>query len=70
MSEISPKASIVHKHMYKSWIQNNPEIALVRVENFCKEATALGMRLRYIETEHYVDIIAAYTDKDLYGEYA
>lgn len=70
MSQINPMASIVHKHMYKSWIQNNPELALERIEAFLLEAKALGMKFRYIESEHYVDIIAAYNDSDLDKRYA
>lgn len=62
--------SIMHKHMYKSWIQNNPELALERIETFLRNAEVLGMRFRYIESEHYVDIIAAYSDRDLNQEYA
>lgn len=70
MSQINPMASIVHKHMYKSWIQGNPELALERVEQFCREAIALGMKLRYYEDEHYVDIVAAYKESDLEKRYA
>lgn len=70
MEQISPMASCVQKHMYKSWIQNNPELALGRIETFCKEAVALGMKLRYYEDEHYVDIVAAYNDSDLEKRYA
>lgn len=70
MSQINPMASIVHKHMYKSWIQGNPELALERVEQFCREAIALGMKLRYYEDEHYVDIVAAYKESDLENRYA
>ena len=58
-------ASIVHSHMYKSWIRENPKLALVRVDQFCREAKALGMMLRYYEDEHYVDIVAAYEESDL-----
>ncbi len=56
--------------MYKSWIRNNPELALERVEKFVTEAKAAGMMLRYHESEHYVDIIAARDEKYLEGEYA
>lgn len=70
MSQINPMASIVHKHMYKSWIRGNPELALERIEQFCREAKELGMMLRYYEDEHYVDIVAAYTEADLEKRYA
>jgi hypothetical protein len=70
MLRIGPQASIAQSHMYKSWIQNNPEIALKRVEEFCREAVALGMKLRYFEDEHYVDIVAAYKESDLEKRYA
>lgn len=70
MSHINPMASIVHKHMYKSWIRANPELALTRVEQFCREAKELGMKLRYYEDEHYVDIVAAYKESDLDKRYA
>ena len=65
MERITPGASIVHSHMYKSWIQANPELALDRVESLCREAKALGMKLRYFEDDHYVDIVAAYKESDL-----
>lgn len=65
MSDISPSASIVHSHMYKSWIRENPKLALVRVDQFCRQAQALGMKLRYFEDDHYVDIVAAYKESDL-----
>ena len=58
-STISPNTTSVHSHMYKSWIQTNPELALKRVKEFCQETIALGMKLRYSEDEHYVDIVAA-----------
>lgn len=70
MSQINPMASIVHKHMYKSWIRANPELALTRVEQFCREAKEIGMKLRYYEDEHYVDIVAAYKESDLDKRYA
>ena len=70
MSSISPMASIVHKHMYKSWIRENPKLALVRVDQFCREAKKLGMKLRYYEDDHYVDIVAAYKESDLEKRYA
>lgn len=70
MSHINPMASIVHKHMYKSWIRANPELALTRVEQFCREAKELGMKLRYYEDENYVDIVAAYKESDLDKRYA
>jgi hypothetical protein len=65
MERIVPGASIVHSHMYKSWIQANPKLALVRVDQFCRQAKALGMMLRYFEDDHYVDIVAAYKESDL-----
>lgn len=65
MERITPGASIVHSHMYKSWIQANPELALDRVESLCREAKERGMKLRYFEDEHYVDIVAAYKESDL-----
>jgi hypothetical protein len=70
MSRISPLASIVHSHMYKSWIRNNPELALERIEEFCRECKERGMMLRYFEDEHYVDIVAAYKESDLDMRYA
>lgn len=70
MELYGPETARVEKHMYKSWIQNNPELALERVEQFCISAKASGMRLRYIESEHYVDIVAARDDKYLYGDMA
>lgn len=70
MTQINPMASIVQKHMYKSWIQVNPELALERIEQFCHEAKELGMMLRYYEDEHYVDIVAAYKESDLEKRYA
>lgn len=70
MSNISPLASIVHKHMYKSWIRGNPKLALERIEMFCCEAKERGMKLRYFEDEHYVDIVAAYKESDLEKRYA
>jgi hypothetical protein len=70
MTHINPMASIVHKHMYKSWIQGNPELALERIEGFCREAEERGMMLRYFEDEHYVDIVAAYKESDLEKRYA
>jgi len=66
----SPLASIVHSHMYKSWIRENPELALERVEAFCREAKERGMMLRYFEDEHYVDIVAAFKESDLEKRYA
>lgn len=65
MSHISSSATIIHSHMYKRWIHSNPELALTRIEEFLNEAKTLGMKFRYIESEHYVDIIAAYKDSDL-----
>lgn len=70
MTQINPMASIVHKHMYKTWIQDNAELALDRVEQFCREAIGLGMKLRYYEDEHYVDIVAAYNESDLEKRFA
>ena len=70
MSHINPMASIVHKHMYKSWIRTNPELALTRVEQFCREAKERGMMLRYFEDDNYVDIVAAYKESDLDKRYA
>ena len=70
MEHIGPMASITQKHMYKSWILENPELALSRTEGFCREAVALGMKLRYYEDEHYVDIVAAYKESDLEKRYA
>ena len=70
MQHISHMASAVHKHMYKSWIQENPELALERIEGFCREAKERGMMLRYFEDEHYVDIVAAYKKSDLDRRYA
>lgn len=65
MDRISQGASIVQTHMYKSWIQVNPELALGRVEDFCYQAKSLGMKLRYFEDDHYVDIVAALNESDL-----
>ncbi len=65
MEHIGPMASIAHKHMYKSWIQGNPELALERIEGFCREAKERGMMLRYFEDDHYVDIVAAFKESDL-----
>lgn len=59
------QTSAIHTHMYKSWIRNNPELALEQIEQFCREAMDLGMKLRYFESDHYVDIVAAYKDSDL-----
>ena len=70
MSQIYHMASVVHKHMYKSWIRENPKLVLERVEQFCREAKELGMMLRYYEDEHYVDIVAAYNESDLEKRYA
>lgn len=70
MNQINPMASIVHKHMYKSWIRDNAELALDRIEQFCREAKECGMKLRYYEDEHYVDIVAAYKESDLDKRYA
>ena len=70
MSQINPMASCVHKHMYKSWIRENPKLALVRVDQFCREALKHGMMLRYYEDDHYVDIVAAYNESDLEKRYA
>lgn len=70
MSRISSHASAVHSHMYKSWIRANPELALERIEQFCHEAKELGMKLRYFEDDHYVDIVAAYKESDLNLRYA
>jgi hypothetical protein len=56
--------------MYKSWIRENPELALERVEAFCREAKERGMMLRYFEDEHYVDIVAAFKESDLDKRYA
>ena len=70
MSSISPQTSAIHSHMYKSWIRANPELALERVEAFCREAKELGMKLRYFEDDHYVDIVAAYKESDLNLGYA
>jgi hypothetical protein len=62
---ISQPVSITQTHIYKSWIKDNPELALERVEIFCREAKEHGMKLRYFEDEHYVDIVAAYKESDL-----
>ena len=70
MEHIPPMASCSQKHMYKSWIQQNPELALERIEGFCREAKERGMKLRYYEDEHYVDIVAAYKESDLEKRYA
>lgn len=67
---IHPHVARIESHMYKSWIIANPELALERVERFCREAKDNGMRLRYVESEHYVDIIAAFEDKYLEGDHA
>ena len=64
-SKVIDGASIVQTHMYKSWIRENPKLALVRVDQFCREAKAHGMKLRYYEDEHYVDIVAALDESDL-----
>ena len=69
-NQIPPLASASQKHMYKSWIKENPELALSRVEEFCREVIELGMKLRYFEDEHYVDIVAAYNEADLDKRYA
>ena len=69
-NQIPSLASASQKHMYKSWIKENPELALSRVEEFCREAIELGMKLRYFEDEHYVDIVAAYNEADLDKRYA
>jgi len=69
MSQISPMASCAQKHMYKSWIRENPELALERVEAFCREAKERGMMLRYYEDDHYVDVVAAFTETDLEARY-
>ena len=58
-------ASIVHSHMYKSWIRENHELALERVEALCSEALALGMKLSYYEDDNYFDIVVAYKEADL-----
>lgn len=65
MERISPGTTIVHSHMYKSWICENPELAINGIEKLLNEAKALGMKLRYFEDEHYVDIVAAYKESDL-----
>lgn len=70
MSRFSPYTARIETHMYKSWIRENPELALKSVEQFCLDAAELGMRFRIIESEHYVDIIAAKDDKYLYGDMA
>ena len=67
---ISPEASIVQTHMYKSWIRGNPELALERIETFCLQVKERGMMLRFYEDAHYVDIVAAYNESDLEMKYA
>lgn len=62
---MNPHASIIHKHMYKSWIVANPEMALERIEQFLVDVADMGMKFRYHESEHYVDIVAAYKESDL-----
>ena len=64
-TRFTPQTSVIHTHMYKSWIRGNPELALERVEQFCVNAKERGMKLRYFEDDHYVDIVAAYKDSDL-----
>lgn len=59
------QATIIQSHMYKSWIQANPELAQERIEAFYREASERGMILKYHENEHYVDIVAAYKETDL-----
>lgn len=63
-------ASYAQSHMYKSWIHANPELALDRVNKFCNEARADGMKLRYFEDDHYFDIVAAHDETELDKRYA
>ena len=70
MSNVSSQASIIQSHMYNSWIRNNPELALERVEEFLRDVITRGMKFRYFESEHYVDIVAAYKESDLNLGYA
>lgn len=69
-NHIPPQASASQKHMYKNWIQDNPELALERIEQFCREAKERGMKLRYYEDDNYIDIVVAYKESDLEKRYA
>lgn len=44
-------------HMYKSWIRENPQLAMERIMASHDEMMELGMMVRVEENEHYYDVI-------------
>ena len=44
-------------HMYKSWIRENPQIAMERIMASHNEMMVRGMMVRIEEDEHYFDVI-------------
>ena len=49
--------SRIEHHMYKSWILENPEIAMRRMMQSHNKMMALGMMVRVEQDEHYYDVI-------------
>jgi hypothetical protein len=56
---------MIHTHIYKSWIKNNPDLAIKHVKDICNEAEKSGMKIHYFEDAHYVDIVAAHKESDI-----
>lgn len=47
----------IEHHMYKSWIRENPEIAMRRMMEHHNRFMKLDMMVRIEEDEHYYDVI-------------
>lgn len=62
---MNPQATIVHTHMYKSWIRGNPELARDRIEQFFVDAAERGMMTTIRQDDNYVDLVAAFNEDDL-----
>jgi len=56
--------------MWKTWIAENPELALASAERFCDQANANGMFKKMHVTDGYVYLVAALREEELDHYYA
>lgn len=56
--------------MWKTWIVENPELAIQSAERFAKRANELGMLKKVHDTDGYVYLVAALKEEQLDQYYA
>lgn len=62
--------SHIETKMWKTWIEANPELAMVATERFCRQAEEFGLKKKMHETDGYVYLVASNRKSDLDFYYA